>query len=207
MRLIYNKSLPCTVYDRTKGAGIEVFGFGHSTQTEKATDIINGIKESFFSGYESEIDKERLILSMEIFSASQLEITNRARFISLITSLEALSLQKSCEEYTDHVKDKIDDLIKAIKCEKAIPDLIRNSLIGKIKREMSIESVWQAILDVVLKNTCNTSNKKLFDQAYDARSSLVHDGRTEENIEELYGNVSKMIPEIFSSCLKLELKK
>ena len=102
---------------------------------------------------------------MEIFSASQLEITNRARFISLITSLEALSLQKDYKEYTEHVKDKIDDLILAIKCEDNIPEKIRCSLIGKIKREMSVESVRQAILDVVLKNTSDTSNKKLFDEA------------------------------------------
>jgi hypothetical protein len=39
----------------------------------------DGIIESFFSTYEPEIDKQRLILSMEIFSSSQLEITNRAR--------------------------------------------------------------------------------------------------------------------------------
>ena len=87
MRLIYHKSLPCTVFDRTKGSGIEGSGFGHSTQTEKATDLIDGIKESFFSKNEPEIDKERLILSMEIFLSSQLEITNLGRFISLITSV------------------------------------------------------------------------------------------------------------------------
>lgn len=208
MRLIYHKSLPCTVFDRTKGPGIECFGFGHPTQTEKATNIIDGIKESFFLTHEPEIDKERLILSMEIFSASQLEITNRARFISLITSIEALSLQKDYKEYTEHVKDKINDLIEAIKREENIPEKIRCSLIGKIKREMSVESVRQAILDVVLKNTSDTTtNKKLFDEAYNARSSLVHDGRTENNVEELYRKMSSMIREIYSSCLKLKLKK
>jgi len=153
IRLVYHKSLPCTVYDRTKGPSLEMFGFGHSTQTEKATDIISGLKESFFSVYESEIDRKRLLLAMEIFSSSQLEITTRAKFISLITSLEALSLQKSYKEYTDHVKDKIDELIEAMQNEENIPEKIRNSLTGKIKREMSIESVRQAIIDVVLKNT------------------------------------------------------
>lgn len=207
MRLIYHKSLPCTVFDRTKGPGIKSFSFIHSIQTEKATDIIDGIKESFFSTHEPEIDKERLILSMEIFSASQLEITNRARFITLITSLEALSLQKDYKEYTEHVKDKINELIEAIKCEDNIPEKIRFSLVGKIKREMSVESVRQAILDVVLKNTSDATNKKLFDEAYNARSSLVHDGKTEDNVEELYSKMSSMIREVYSSCLKLKLKK
>lgn len=207
IRLVYHKSLPCTVYDRTKGPSLEMFGFGHSTQTEKATDIISGVKESFFSEYESEIDRKRLLLAMEIFSSSQLEITIRAKFISLITSLEALSLQKSYKEYTDHVKDKIDELIEAIQNEKNIPEKIRNSLTGKIKKEMSIESVRQAIINVVLKNTKDANNKKLFDKAYGARSSLVHDGKSDENIEELSRSVSSMIRDIFSFCLNLELKK
>ena len=207
LRLIYHKSLPCTVYDRTKGPSIEAFGFAHSTQTEKATDIINEIKESFFSEYEPEIDRQRLLLSMEIFSSSQLEITNRAKFILLITSLEALSLQKSYKEYTDHVKEKIDELIEAIRNENKIPENIRNSLIGKIEREMSIESVRQAIIDVVQKNTEDADSKKLFDKAYGVRSSLVHDGKTDENIDVLTRSVSSMIREVFSSCLYLELKK
>lgn len=207
MRLIYNKSLPCTVFDRTKGPSFKVFGFAHAKQTEKATDIINGIKESFFSEHETEIEKERLILSMEIFSSSQLEITNRARFISLITSLEALSLPKDYKEYTMHVKEEIDDLIDAIKHEEKIPEKIRNSLIGKIRREMGIESVRQAILDVVLNKTSDVTNKKLFDEAYNARSSLVHGGSADNNIEELYYKISSMIREIYSSYLKLQLNK
>ena len=207
MRLIYHKSLPCTVYDRTKSSGMEFFGFCHHTKTEKATDIIKGVKESFFSEFQPEIDKKRLLLSMEIFSASQLEITNRTRFISLITSLEALSLQKSYKEYTYHVKNKIEELIDAINNEENIPKKIRNSLVGRIKREMSIESVRQAIIDVVLNYTKDAKNKKLFDKAYGARSSLVHEGKTDENIEDLCRSVSLMVREIFSSCLNLDLKK
>lgn len=211
IRLLYHKSLPCTVYDRTKGPSWEMFGFGHSTQTEKAADVISGVKKAFFSEYEAKIDRKRILLSMEIFASSQLEITERAKFISLITSLEALSLQKSFSEYTDHVKDKIIELIEAIQNEENIPENIRHSLIDKIKREMSIESVRQAIMDVVLQNTKETDNKndnkKLFDKAYGVRCSLVHDGQSDENIQELSKNISSMIRDIFSSCLNLELKK
>jgi hypothetical protein len=207
IKLIYHKSLPCTVFDRTKGPSMEMFGFGHSTQTEKADEVISGVKDAFFSEYETKIDRKRILLAMEIFSSSQLEITERAKFISLITSLEALSLQKSYSEYTDYVKDKINELIEAIKNEENIPENIRNSLIGKIRREMSIESVRQAIIDIVLQNTKEAENKKLFDKAYDVRSSLVHDGQSDENIQELSNNVSTMIRNIFSSCLNLELKK
>lgn len=207
MRLIYHRSLPCTVYDRTKSPGLEVSGFMHQSQTEKAIDIIKGVQEVFSSDFQPKIDKRKLLLSMELFSASQLEITNRARFISLITSLEALSLQKSYKEYTEHVKGKVEELITAIKNEPNIPKNIRNSLVGKIEREMSIESVRQAIIDVVINNTKDKESKKLFDRAYSARSTLVHEGKTDENIEDLYHTVSSMIREIFSTCLNLELKE
>lgn len=207
MRLIYHRSLPCTVYDRTKSPGLEVSGFMHQSQTEKATDIIEGVQEAFSSDFQPKIDKRKLLLSMELFSASQLEITTRARFISLITSLEALSLQKSYKEYTEHVKDKVEELITAIKNEPNIPENIRNSLVGKIEREMSIESVRQAIIEVVINNTKDKESKKLFDRAYSARSTLVHEGKTDENIEDLYHTVSSMIREIFSTCLNLELKE
>lgn len=207
IRLIYHKLLPCTVYDRNKGPGLQAGGFGHHSQTEKAIDIISGVKEAYLSEYQPDIEKQRLMLSMELFSSSQLEITNKARFISLITSLEALSLQKSYKEYTEHVQDKVEELVNAIKVEDKIPEKIRNSLVGKIQREMSIESVRQAILDVVLTYTKDKENKKLFDKAYSARSSLVHDGRTDENIENLFQEVSEMIRNIFSNCLNLKLKK
>ena len=205
IRLIYNKSLPCTVYDRTKGPGFEVSGFIHQTVKEIPEKIISEVRNAFFSTHPPAIDRERVLLAMEIYSSSQLEVTQRAKFISLITSLEALSAQQSYKEYCELVQEKVADLVIAIRGEQGIPEPVRNSLADRICREMSIESVRQAILKVV--TDVSKDNKKLFDKAYDARSELLHKGKTNENLHELTKDTSQMIRKIMSACLNLELSK
>ncbi len=207
IRLIHNKPLPCTVYDRTKGPGMEVVGFGHQTQKETPEKIINEVKNAFFSEHVPNVDRERILLAMEIYSSSQLEVTERAKFISLVTSLEALSAQQSYKEYFELVQEKVADLITAIRNEKGIPDSTKNSLVGRICREMSIESVRQAILRVVMGLLQDTDHKKLFEKAYDARSALLHDGKTNENLHELTQDTSQMIRNVMSACLDLQLSR
>jgi len=207
IRLLYNKPLPCTVYDRTKGPSFEVSGFSHQETKETPETIMSGVKEAFYSTHVPEIDRERILLAMEIYSSSRLEVTQRAKFISLITALEALSAQQSYKPYCDFVQEKVDDLIKAIQNEKRIPDKVRRSLCDRIKRELNIESVRQAILKVVTHFLKEKDNKKLFEKAYDIRSSLLHDGKTNNNLHEIIQSTSQMIRRIISSCLNLKLSR
>jgi hypothetical protein len=207
IRLIHNKPLPCTVYDRTKGPSIEMVGFGHQTQKEIPERIIDEVKNAFFSEHIPDVDRERILLAMEIYSSSQLEVTERAKFISLVTSLEALSAQQSYKEYCKLVQEKVRDLITAIRNEKCIPDNTKNSLADRICREMNIESVRQAILRVIMGLLQDIAYKKLFEKAYDARSALLHDGKTDENLYELTQDTSLMIRKVMSACLGLQLSR
>lgn len=207
IRLLYNKILPCSVYDRTKGPSLEAFGFGHITRKEKSEDIVEEVKKVFFSNYQADIEQNRLLLAMEIFSSSQLEVTERAKFISLITSLESLSEQKSYKEYREILQEKINELINYIKNEENIPQQIRESLTGRIRRDLEEESVRQAILRTVKKFTSQKEDRKLFEKAYDVRSSLVHDGKTSEDLYYLTQDISKMMRRIFSSCFGIVLNK
>jgi len=50
IRLIYNKKLPCSIYDRTKGVGFELSGFGHMIQALKSEDVIKGVKDILSGG-------------------------------------------------------------------------------------------------------------------------------------------------------------
>jgi hypothetical protein len=205
IRLIHNKPLPCTVYDRTKGPSIGFIGFGHQIQKETPERIIREVKSAFCSKHVPNIDRERILLSMEIYSSSQLEVTERAKFISLVTSLEALSAQQSHKEYCELVEEKVADLITAIQNEKGIPDSTKDSLVGRIRREMSTESVRQAILRVVIGLLPDTDSKKLFEKAYSARSALLHDGKTNDNLPELTRDTSQMMRKVMSACLGLPL--
>ena len=207
IRLIYNKALPCTVYDRTKGPSFETFGLSYSGMKETPETIMSGVKEAFYSTHIPEIDRERILLAMEIYSSSRLEVTERAKFIALITSLEALSAQQSYKPYFELVQEKVNDLIVAIQDEKGIPRRSEKALSDRIKREMNIESVRQAILKVVMHFLKEKDDKKLFEKAYDTRSSLLHDGKTDENLHEITQSTSQMIRKIMSSCLNLKLSR
>ncbi len=205
VRLISDRSLPCTVYDRTRGPSFEDSASAHMTRKEKIEEIVEGMKEAFFSEHEITVDGERLLVAMELFSSSQLEVTQTARLISLVTSLEALSAQRNYKEYTEHVQEKIDELICAIKIDDRIPENIRNSLVGRIKRDMDIESVRQAILRVIMQFLHDKEYKQLFEEAYTARSELVHDGKSDADLQKLIDDVSKMIRKTFAACLNLSL--
>jgi len=210
IRFIYNKSLPCTVFDRTSGAGMSMSGYMHPEQTESKNDIVSCIKEVFSSEAEPIIDRERLLLAMELYSSSSLEITQQSKFIALITSLEALSEQEDYTKYISFVEDKINELKEAIESqdEVNIPKKVKNSLKGRIGKELLRESVNQAVLGKMRKCSLETpENKKLFCQAYKTRSDLLHNGKTGEYLPELNQKTSELIRSIFANCLNLKLKK
>jgi hypothetical protein len=207
IRLLYNKPLPCTVYDRTRSVGLVMSGFGYQTQKETPETILAEVKKAFFSPHNPKIDWERILLAMEIYSSSRLEVTERAKFISLVTSLEALSAQQSYKEYFELLREKISDLITAIRDEKNIPESVKNSLTRRICRELNMESVRQAILRVILDFLQDPSCKKRFEAAYDARSELLHEGKTAGNLHELTEETSQMIRRVIAACLGLPLNK
>ena len=210
IRFVYNKSLPCTVFDRTRGPSFQCFGHGYSEQTENKNDIVSCIKEVFTSKVEPIIDRERLLLAMELYSSSNLEITQKSKFISLITSLEALSEQEDYTKYISFVEDKIKELKKAIESqdEANIPKKVKNSLKGRIGKELLRESVNQAVLGMMQQCSVDTTeHKKIFRLAYDTRSELLHNGKTDEYLPELNQQPSELIRNIFANCLQLKLIK
>jgi hypothetical protein len=210
IRFIYNKSLPCTVFDRTLGSSMQMYGYGHPEQTENQNDIVSCIKEVFTSEVEPIIDRERLLLAMELYSSSSLEITQQSKFITLITSLEELSEQQDYKKYISFVEVKITELKDAIESENEanIPEKVKNSLKGRIGKGLLRESVNQAVLRMMQQCSADTKEQKeLFSLAYKTRSDLLHDGKTSEYLPELNPKTSEMIRNIFSNCLELKLKK
>lgn len=210
IRFVYNKSLPCTVFDRTRGPSMQMYGYGYPEQTENKNDIVSCIKEVFTSKVEPRIDRERVLLAMELYSSSNLEITQQSKFISLITSLEALSEQEDYTKYISFVENKIKELKEAIESQDEIniPKKVKNSLKGRIGKELLRESVNQAVLGMMQQCSVDTKEQRdLFTRAYKTRSDLLHDGKTSENLPELNHKTSEMMRSIFANCLNLKLKK
>lgn len=211
IRFIYNDSTPFTVFDRRGGFSSQLNAYMHPEQTETSNDIVSCIKEFFSSEDDPIIDRERLLLAMELYSSSSLEITQQSKFITLITSLEALSEQKDYTKYISFVEDKIKELKEAIESqnEDNIPEKVKNSLKGRIsKKELSKEPVNQAVLGMMQQCSVDTKEQKeLFRLAYKTRSNLLHDGKTDEYLPELNQKTSEMMRNIFANCLNLKLKK
>jgi len=147
---------------------------------------------------------------MELYSSSSLEITQQSKFITLITSLEALSEQEDYTTYISFIESKIQELKNAIDSqdEANIPKKVKNSLKGRIGKELLRESVNQAVLGMMEKCRVQTpENKKLFTLAYKTRSDLLHDGKTDEYLPELNQKTSEMMRNIFANCLNVKLSK
>ena len=189
---------------------MQMYGYGYPEQTENKNDIVSCIKEVFTSKVEPRIDRERVLLAMELYSSSNLEITQQSKFISLITSLEALSEQEDYTKYISFVENKIKELKEAIESQDEIniPKKVKNSLKGRIGKELLRESVNQAVLGMMQQCSVDTKEQRdLFTRAYKTRSDLLHDGKTSENLPELNHKTSEMMRSIFANCLNLKLKK
>ena len=108
------------------------------------------------------------------------------------------------------IEDKIKELKAAIESqdEANIPEKVKNSLKGRIGKELLRESVNQAVLGMMQQCSVeNPENKKLFNLAYKTRSDLLHNGKTDESLPELNKKTSEMIRCIFAKCLNLSLSK
>ncbi len=101
-------NFPFSVRDRTKSAGMEMRAEGHPFREVKPEEF-HAIAEKAFKLH---VDVPPFLLtSMEFFAAARLEITERARFISLMTALEALSVQ---QDYGDEVSSLLTELSRQI---------------------------------------------------------------------------------------------
>ncbi len=127
IRLIYNTSFPCEVYNRNASQGWSLESYCHSNYPEDVISTVEGLKEIFCSKIEIE---PKLLLAMELFATAPLEITQKARFVMLITSLEALADQESYGK-------EVTQVIALCKAEIAkIPSVsedIKSSIYGRLK--------------------------------------------------------------------------
>src|ERR1051325_1888285 len=103
MRLDYHSALPCTVYDRTDArGGMSMRGYMSTHFPATASDLGELMREVMTSPIE--VDRQ-LVLSMELYAAANLEVSDRAKFLGLVSSLEPLASQ---QKYADSVVSLVD---------------------------------------------------------------------------------------------------
>lgn len=201
LKLDYHTPQPCMVFDRTQSTGgLRITGHGTihvRSSASKVSELINEVlsKEMEFN--------PKLLISMELFASARLESTERAKFIGLVSALEPLAVQESYDN--EDVDNLISSFISKINEAKTIPENIRSSLIGRAS-SLSSESISQAIARFVGKYFPeNTKIIKSVKEAYDIRSSILHEGTFDADLDEKGKFLEDAIRHIYSQILGLNL--
>lgn len=208
VRLLYDTPLPCQVFDRTaKAGGLQTHvSLSVVMPSDEADRISSHINEAM-SAME-DVDK-KMIVSMELFNAALHETTERATFVMMMSSIEPLinkpDLTES-EDFGDSLQKNIDIMKDTIKNEEDVPGHIRDSIIGQISK-LKEGSIGQG-----LRNLCEThlpddqDAYPLLRECYRIRSRIVHDGGTDDYLQERTRELQNVLRRLFASVIGLPLE-
>jgi hypothetical protein len=200
LRLEYHTPLPCAVYDRTQRRGLTARGDAHLLRTSSAAKVVELIDQVFGSDFE--VDRQ-LLLSMELFAAARLEITERARFIGLVSALEPLARQETLET---PVPELVHTFLEQLDATEGSSDSVRRSLEGRI-RGLGRESIAQAIARLVMAQLPDDADAlAVVKDAYSIRSTILHDGSTDADLDTKGRRVEAVIRRIYAAILGFELR-
>ncbi|WP_213994838.1 HEPN domain-containing protein [Arsukibacterium sp.] len=182
--------LPCRVIDRTAGARITAQCFATSINHSNVSAFAIALEKSF-SHYDQ--IPYSLLLSMELFAASHFEGNHRSKLIMIMSSLEALATQN---DITDQLGTTIKDLKAVIDKSTIQDDRLKNSLRGQLDG-LKRESVRSAIKRLL--NDCNIDKDDIdfVDNAYSARSKIVHEGRRVPELSALNSRLENIVRSVY----------
>jgi hypothetical protein len=129
---------------------------------------------------------------MELCASSRFENDNRAKLIMLVSAFEALAPQRS-------LSPEIDPLVDSLKSEVAAAKLdtrLSASIIGQIDN-LRRESVRRAIRRLMEDLKLDDSDIQVVDEAYVARSKVVHEGKRVPELESLANQLDVILRRIY----------
>jgi len=190
-RLLYKTPLPCKVYDRTASVGDSCFGLATISMNLTLDTLVNPINEIL--SVPSDVDP-KLLVALELFVSAKLETTARSKFVGLVSSLEPLATQEIYDiDELNELLSSFDQQLKDSNLERSL----KNSLQGRA-RDLKRESVSRAIKRMVSEKLPNdTQSMTAIVEAYNIRSSILHEGATDADLElkskEVEGIIKKLI--------------
>jgi hypothetical protein len=201
VRLNYRTHEPTVVYDRLRSSGISMYGEGRVI-----TPVSWSIDKLRTTYMMSKLVDRQLLLSMEIFSASSLEASDRAIFLSTVSALEPLATPA---ELGAEVDAFIDECLSQLKKNDKIRSEYRASVHGRLN-ELKKESVRQALKKLIKAKIPEVESAlSIIDYAYDLRSQLIHRGVPDDldidfSVETM--KVSSIIKELYAKMLGFPLE-
>ncbi|HNS20719.1 MAG TPA: hypothetical protein PKH24_09475 [Sedimentisphaerales bacterium] len=200
LRLEYHTPQPCVVFDRTQKSAS---GFSFSARLTLSSDPARlRIPLDEVLGRNREVDP-CVLISMELFASSMLELTERARFITLVSCLEPLASQES------YANDRLENAISQFACQLAtlsLPEVMQESVVSRA-RALCRESISQSIIRLV--QTHIPGNPKVVQcvrEAYQIRSRILHEGTFDADLQEKGRQLADIIRYIYSRILQTDLQ-
>jgi hypothetical protein len=198
VRLQYETPLPCIIYDRTR-SGSHLSASATCVLIKPSAAIANAINDGLAS---EELGNAKLLLAMELFASARQELTERSRFIGLVSSLEPLAEQKiQCEEVVDIV-NQFKDQVKGLN----IPRQTETSLLGRIEglATESVSSSIRHLIEVALPGDKEALN--IVEDAYNLRSRILHEGTTDADLNQKSRGIESVIRRVIAYKAGLTLR-
>lgn len=195
---------PFAVLDRTRSSDISVRAEGRVHSTVKPAEFSTIAGEAFKLGKDF---GPHVLTSMEFYASARMESSERARFIGLMTALEALSVQ---HDYGDELAGVLDELASQLEASPLLAGTekaaLKSSLSGRLK-QLRQESVRQAIQRTVKDYVDDRDTVKFIDEAYGVRSKILHEGTRAPELYALTHRVEDVMRQIYSAMLGLPLDR
>ena len=200
LRLEYFTYEPASVFERNRSTGATCEGYaevGHSPAV-----VFGELHDAYALLPEPD---EKLLLSMEIFCAARLKLSQRAVFLALVSALEPLAR----EAYLGaEVAAFVDDCISRLRASSSIPSGLEASLEGRL-RHLGHESIRQALRRLAHETLPSQPDAaQAIDDAYALRSQIIHSGVPADldvDLERESREISTIIRAMYASILKREL--
>jgi hypothetical protein len=193
---------PFAIRNRTLSSGILVEGEGRAFNNITPEEITMVAEKAYSAG--SDIS-QAVLISMEFFAAARLEATDRARFISLMTALEALAVQQDLGDGVGGILHLLaGQLESAPQLQGPEQERLRTSLASRL-RQLRQESVRQAILRTIREHIHDQEAEKFVDLAYGIRSKMLHEGHRVAELHTLEVRLEDILVRLYSSIIGLPL--
>jgi len=183
--------LPCRVIDRTKSKGLTAQGFGTVTSHVDIVEFVSDLEEYF---EKLENIPYSLLLSMELCASSRFESNNRSKLIMLVSAFEALATQK---DLSKDLGSLITDLKSVVKIAEIEDESLKNSILGQIEG-LKRESIRRAIRRYVNKIELSDDERQFIDEAYQARSNIVHEGQRVPELDGMTSRLDSILKQVYS---------
>jgi hypothetical protein len=149
-------------------------------------NVVAAMEEAFgYPGHDALLNHRRLLLAIHVYASSFFETGGPARFLTLMTALEALAepalrpeqLRECVADYMNQLQSRRAELIAA--CGQQEFD----SLVGSIRNlsQRSIAQRIKSLLQITLADTPEFELVARFGEIYGIRCQLVHQGISDQN--------------------------